>query len=521
MQNPMHRLSSLTLPVLLSLSGCMVGPNYHRATAMVPDRFGPATQPAPIVDLEHWWESFDDPMLNSLVDRAVAANLDVRLAEVRVRKARATVAFNRASLFPTLDSSGTYSRSRASKNAFGVGSVGSSAPSGGGTSTGSGGTSTGAGATAAAPTAFSLGESNLYEAGFDAGWEVDVFGGTRRAIEAAQDTLEAQIEARRNALVTLLSEVAQNYIMLRGFQHELAIVQSNVAAQQNTLKLQKDKLQAGIAPRLTVTQAEAQVATTESQIPTLETEIQQAIHRLGVLLNRDPDALESELIPMAALPVGPATIPPGLPSELVRRRPDIRQAERQVAAATANIGVATADLFPKFSITGSLGLESLNLKTFTNSASTAWSIGPSVSWRVFDAGQIWANIHVQNARQQEALIQYQQAVLQSLSEVDDALVAYNREQVRRESLRQAVAANLQSVDLATQLNNAGVVDFLNVLTAQLSLYESQDQLAQSEQAVSTDLIALFKALGGGWKSTDGQAVEAISGAATTQPVEEE
>lgn len=512
-------MCSITFAVLLALSGCMVGPNYHRADALVSDRFGaaslPTTQPVAIVDLEHWWESFDDPMLNSLVDRAVAANLDVRLAEARVREARAQVAFNRAELFPTLDSTAVYSRSRPSRNAFGVGSVGT-----GSTSSTGGGTSGGSSAGAVAPTALSVGESNLYEAGFDAGWEIDVFGGTRRAIEAAQDTLEAQIEARRNALVTLLSEVAQNYIMLRGFQHELAIAQDNVAAQQNTLKLQQQKLQAGIATRLTVSQATAQVATTASQIPTLETEIQQAIHRLGVLLNRDPESLESELSPAATLPVGPATIPPGLPSELVRRRPDVRQAERLVAAATANIGVATADLFPKFNITGSLGLESLDLKTFTNSASTAWSIGPSVSWRVFDAGQIWANIHVQNARQQEALIQYQQAVLQSLSDVDDALVAYNREQARREALRQAVASNLESVDLAKQLNNAGVVDFLNVLTAQLSLYTSQDQLAQSEQAVSTDLIALYKALGGGWKSTDGQAVEAISGAPTTQPAEE-
>lgn len=503
--------------LLFILSGCMVGPNYHRAAALVPDQFDATTQPsAAIVDLERWWESFDDPMLNSLIDRAVAANLDVRLAEARVREARAQVAFNKASLFPTVDSSATYSRSRPSRNAFGVGSVGAGSSSGGS----SGGTSAGSGGGAVAPTALSVGESNLYEAGFDAGWEIDVFGGTRRAIEAAQDTLEAQIEARRNALVTLLSEVAQNYIMLRGFQHQLAIVQENVAVQQNTLKLQQQKLAAGIATRLTVSQATAQVASTTSQMPTLETEIQQAIHRLGVLLDRDPEALESELSPTATIPVGPAMIPPGLPSDLVRRRPDVRQAERLVAVATANIGVATADLFPKFNITGSLGLESLSLKTFTNSASTAWSIGPSVSWRVFDAGQIWANIHVQNARQQEALIQYQQAVLQSLSDVDDALVAYNREQVRRDALRQAVAANLQSVDLSKQLNNAGVVDFLNVLTAQLSLYESQNQLAQSEQAVSTDLIALYKALGGGWKSTDGQTVAAISAAPATQPGDE-
>ena len=305
-------------------------------------------------------------------------------------------------------------------------------------------------------------------------------------------------------MVTLLSEVAQNYIMLRGFQHELAIVQNNARAQQDTLNLQQQKLQAGIATQLNVAQVTAQVATTRSQIPTLEIQIQQSIHRLGVLLNRDPEALEADLMPQGPLPVGPLQIPPGLPSELLLRRPDVRQAEREFAAATANIGVATADLFPKFSLTGSLGLESLQLKSFANSASAFWSVGPTVSWRIFDAGQIWANIHVQNARQQEALIQYQQAVLQSLANVDDALTAYNREQARRQTLREAVAANRQSVDLATQLNNAGVVDFLNVLSAQLALYQSEDALAQSDQAVSTDLIALYKALGGGWEVTDPQ-----------------
>jgi outer membrane protein TolC len=180
----------------------------------------------------------------------------------------------------------------------------------------------------------------------------------------------------------------------------------------------------------------------------------------------------------------------------------VRQAERQLAAATANIGVATADLFPKFSLTGTLGLESLQLKSFANSASVFWSIGPTVNWRIFDAGQIWANIHVQNARQEEALIQYRQAVIQSLADVENALTAYNREQARSASLRQAVEANRQSVALAKQLNEAGVVDFLNVLTAQQSLYQSEDQLAQSEQTVLTKLIALYKALGGGWETTE-------------------
>jgi len=347
-----------------------------------------------------------------------------------------------------------------------------------------------------------VGRSNLYQAGFDAGWEIDVFGGTRRAIEAARYGYEAQVEARRAALVTLLSEVARNYVALRGEQHELAIVQNNVASQVDTLRLTRSKFEAGIATDLDVARQEAQVASTQSQIPTLQTVIQQAIHRLSVLMNESPAALEEELALAEDLPSGPAVVPAGLPSDLVRRRPDVRQAERQLAQATANIGVAVADLFPKFNLTGALGLESLSLKTLASSKNIFWSFGPSLDWKIFSAGQVQANIRVQNARQEEALIQYRQAVLGAMSDVEDALVAYNQEQARREALKRAVESNRRATDLAKQLNQAGVVDFLNVLTAQQSLYLSEDQLAQSEQTVSTNLIALYKALGGGWEVTD-------------------
>lgn len=509
------------------LAGCTVGPDFHEPRVRLPARFSAATQPSPTtmaartnVDLKRWWESFDDPVLDRLIEQALASNLDVRLANARVREARAQLEFNRAALFPTLDSSAQYSRSRFSRNVFAATASQSTATSGGATG-GTGGTTGGMGSTGgntgtggttgaggggtvgtSSVTPFSPGETNLYQAGFDAGWEIDVFGGTRRAIEAAQYTLAAQVEARRNTLVTLLSEVAQNYVMLRGFQHELRVVRDNVTAQRATLDLQRIKLRAGLANQLAIAQATALVASTESQMPTLETEIEQAIQRLGVLLDRDPEALKAQLAGVAALPAGPGAVPPGLPSDLLRRRPDVRQAERQVAAATAEIGVVMADLFPKFTLTGSVGLESLQLKTFTSSPSAFYSFGPAVRWRVFDAGQIWANVRVQNARQEEALIQYRQAVIQSMADVDNALVAYGREQTRSASLRQAVQANRQSVDLAKQLNAAGVVDFLNVLTAQQSLYQSEDQLAQSEQTVLTNLIALYKALGGGWETTE-------------------
>lgn len=504
--------------------GCEVGPNYKAPPTNPPPRFGaaatqpsatqPAKQPAEAVDLGRWWESFHDPALNRLIAQGIHSNLDVRLAQARVLEARAELQGNVATLFPTVDAGASYARSRTSNNAITLGGStgpGSSTTSGGTTTggTGTGGTGTGgtggtssSGTTSSSPFAIAIGTTNLYEAGFDAGWEIDVFGGTRRAIEAAKATMEAQIDARRNAMITLLSEVAQNYIILRGVQQELAIVRSNVESQNDFLDLTRAKFRAGIATDLDVARQEAQVASTESEMPTLETEIQQAIHRLGVLLDRNPTDLEAELTPIGPLPGGPPEVPAGLPSELLRRRPDVLQAERQLAASNANIGVATADLFPKFSLTGSFGFESLQLKSWFNSPSEFWSFGPTVQWRIFDAGQIFANIRVQNARQHEALIQYRQAVLQSLSDVEDALVAYHKEQTRREALQRSVEANERSVALAKQLNQAGLVDFLNVLTAEQNLFVSQDQLSQSNQTVSTNLVALYKALGGGWEVTE-------------------
>jgi NodT family efflux transporter outer membrane factor (OMF) lipoprotein len=495
--------SVLLAAILTATMGCEVGPNYKAAQVTAPLRFGAAstqpsvTQPATAeaaVDLGRWWDSFNDPALNQLIDRGIKASLDVRLAEARVREARAELAMNIATLFPTVDGQAAYTRSRTSNNAIAF-------PTGASSSTGTGGS------TSSSSSSFNIaiGTTNLYQAGFDAGWEIDVFGGTRRAIEAAQDTLEAQVDARRNATVTLLSEVARNYIILRGVQNERDIVLSNVQSQRDFLELTRAKFQAGIATDLDVARQEAQVASTESEIPSLETEVQQAIHRLGVLLDQNPTALEADLLPVGPLPGGPPEIPAGLPSDLLRRRPDVLQAERQLAAATANIGVAVADLFPKFNLTGSLGLESLKLKSFTNSASEFWSFGPSVSWRIFDAGEIWANVRVQDARQAEAFIQYRQAIIQSLSDVEDALVAYHQEQARRETLQRSVEANRRSVDLAKQLNRAGLVDFLNVLTAEQSLFVSQDQLAQSNQTVSTNLVALYKALGGGWEINEQSA----------------
>jgi NodT family efflux transporter outer membrane factor (OMF) lipoprotein len=475
------RFLALVAAGALVLAGCNVGPNYQTPAVRVPAAYQAAaaqvttaptttmaaTQPAS-PDLTRWWETFHDPALNRLIHEAVDANLDVRLASARIRQARAELEYAQGALLPTADATASYSRSRYSQSE--VQAI--------------------------------AGTYDLYQAGFDAGWEVDVFGGERRAVEAARGALQARTEARRDTLVMLLGEVAQNYIMLRGYQHERQIIEGNVRTQNETLNLQKRRRRAGVAADLPIAQAEAQLESTRSELPVVETSIQNALHRLAVLLDRDVADLQRELAAEAPIPAGPSELPVGLPSELLRRRPDIRQAERNLAAATANIGVATADLYPKFSLLGNIGLGSNPFRALGNAQSLFWSVGPSASWSLFSGGQVRANIRAKNAMQEQALIQYRQTIIQAVSEVEDAIVTYRQNQIRRDSLRAATTANRRSLELARRLNDAGVVDFLNVLDAQQLLYTSEDQLAQSEQSVSTSLVALYKALGGGWETLE-------------------
>jgi len=479
------------------LAGCKVGPDYKRPSTTMPSAYSatqpattePATQPAVPVDLARWWESFNDPQLNRLISESVDSNFDVQIALARVREARAQLDAAFGGLWPTLDASGSYSRSKASENAFAAVPTGSASGAGGGSGSSSG-------------SSFARKATSLWQGGFDATWELDIFGGQQRQIESAYATLQSQVEARRSALVTLLSEVAQNYILLRGYQYQLSIVDKNIAAQNDTLQVQRQKLAAGIATDLTVAQAEALLASTRAQRPPLQTNIDQTIHRLGILLGREPTALQAELQTETPLPVGPPAIPTELPSQLLRRRPDIRQTERALAAATAGIGVATAELFPKFNLTGSVGLSANKFSNLGDSNSLFWSVGPNVSWRIFDAGVIGANIRFNQAAADLAMLTYRQSVYQALSDVEDAITAYNNERQRMVTLQQSVDANRRAVDLSRNLNTAGVVDFLNVLTAEQGLFNAESALAISEQTVSTDLVAVYKALGGGWETTE-------------------
>ncbi|MBI4773782.1 MAG: efflux transporter outer membrane subunit [Deltaproteobacteria bacterium] len=463
--------------LVLSVTGCTVGPDFRSPEPLVPAAWaGVLAGTRPLTpaetDLARWWSVFDDPILTSLVERAVVSNLDLKQAESGVRQARASRGIAASGLGPSIDAGGSFQRSRSPGFAGREGVIRGDAST-----------------------------TNLYQTGFDAGWELDIFGGLRRSVEAAEADLLAAVETRRDVLVTLTAEVARNYVELRAFQQRIDIARRNLRAQQDSARLTRLRFEAGFASGLDVANADAQVATTASQIPLLEASAQQSIYILGVLLGHEPAALLQELSPAEDIPAAPPLAPVGIPSDLLRRRPDIRRAEAEIHGATARIGVATADLFPKFSLTGSMGFQSSTSSSLFDWISHFWSFGPSATWRIFDTGKTLSNIELQKALEEQSVIAYRQTVLTALQEVENALVVSTKEQEHREALKDSVVANRKAVELARQLYVEGQTDFLSVLEAQRSLFATEDALTQSNGTLATNLIALYKALGGGWRTT--------------------
>ena len=459
---------------LMTVAGCAVGPDYQPLETPVPDTWAspvPESVSRPGPDVARWWTAFDDPVLVSLVERVFASNLDLKLAESRIRQARAARGIAFAGLGPSVNAGGFFQRSLSSPG----GNPGSKTNASEGVI------------------------SNLYQIGFDAAWELDIFGGVRRGVEAADADLLAAVEGRNGVLVTLAAETAMNYINLRGFQQQIRIAQNNLLAQQHNAELTRRKYLAGLTSALDTVNADAQAANTAAQIPVLESSAQQAIYSLALLIAREPGALLPELSTPSPIPATPPSVPAGVPSELLRRRPDIRSAEAGIHAATARIGVATADLFPKFTLSGSAGFQNNDINSWMNWSNRFWSFGPSVNWQIFNTGKTLSNIEQTKALQEQSFIFYQQTVLTALQEVDNALTASTKEREHYQALSNAVAANKKAVFLATELYTHGQTDFLNVLLAQRSLYASEDSLVQSTRTVSTNLVALYKALGGGWE----------------------
>jgi NodT family efflux transporter outer membrane factor (OMF) lipoprotein len=472
------------------VSGCTVGPDFHTPASP----YNPiswfagrppaeaASQPTPEpVDIE-WWESFHDPELDSLEQRAAAQNLDVLTATVRVAEARANAGITAAAFFPTVSGNAGAYDFKASNNGLSLG---------GGSSSSSG----------SAPASNEINPLSLYQYGFDASWTIDLWGKVRREVEAGNADIEVSEVDRRGTLIQTIAEVARDYVQLRNAQSLLAIDEDNVRTARNLLSLTSQRAAAGLTDQLDVAQEQAQLTTTEATIPQAQQQVASYINALSLLLGEPPRALQSELETAEPVPPTPAVIPIGLPSELLRRRPDIVEAEANLHVATANIGVAVANFFPSFDLLGLFDIQSTQTQDLFTLASRTYLLGGMVSVPIFQGGKLVDTLHLRREQQKEAVIAYDKAVLSAFSDVDNALTDYEKEQQRRALLREAVVANEHALDLAQQRYTQGIATYIDVLNAQQSVLSTQSSYQNSTAAVSTDLVALYLALGGGWEDT--------------------
>ncbi|MGR9012937.1 MAG: efflux transporter outer membrane subunit [Gammaproteobacteria bacterium] len=476
----MIRRPQLLLIVTL-LPGCFaVGPDYIPPVIPVPEQWTETTANAGSqpIHTDKWWKTFNDPVLDRLISEAIDSNLDLKLTLERVKDARVLRNAAIAAGLPSLGAKSNVSRRFNNSSSSGSQTGTSSAGSG-----------------------FGVGNQliNIFSLGFDAQWELDFFGGIRRAVEAADATVDAEVENSRDVLVTLLGEVARNYIELRANQKLVVITRENFHAQQDTLELTQIRQQAGLASMLEVTQAQALAATTQSQLPSYEASVKKSIHALSVLLGKEPGALAVSLNRQGVIPAASNNIIANLPSELLQRRPDIRGAERRLAIANASVGIATAELYPKVNLAAFIGLQNTTITDFTP-LGKSWSAASSLTMPIFNWGKLNANISSKKAQFEQAFLTYQSTVLSAFQEVEDALTAYSNEQDRLKALAQAVDSNRLAVQLADERYRKGLTGFLDVLQSRQALYQAQSLSVISESQLSSNLVALYKALGGGWQT---------------------
>ncbi len=482
-------MNSLIVPIApallltFGLAGCMVGPDYARPEMEVAPRFDNSAnrlytaEPAELA----WWTAFNDPILTRLIMEANEANHDLRIADANLRETRELLFQARLNLLPVVPARAGYDRVRVSEVA--APGLDSDARS-----------------------------SNFYFAGFDATWELDVYGRVRRSIEARRADVESLEAVRHDVAVLVSAEVARNYFLLRGGQDRLRVLNENAVNQHRTHELTMSLLQGGRGTELDTSRALAQLEATLANIPPQEAQIRQAIYRLGVLTGRDPQALVAELDEYAPLPELPTTVPVGDPETLVRRRPDVIAAERRLAAATARIGVQTADLYPQLTFEGSFGLESQNVGDLIDGGAGTLRFGPRLRWAAFDLGRVRAQIRAANARAEGELAAFEATVLEALEETDGTLIQFSSELERRDHLESANEASRTAAELARKRYQQGVDDFLTVLDAERRQLEAEDQLADSRIRCATALVAVYKALAGGWEWEPG--IEIQSGATT-------
>lgn len=453
--------------IAVVLAGCAaVGTDFEPPTAKVPTEWRESAIVASDADASvsaDWWEHLDDPVLNRLIERALVSGLDVRESFSRLREARARRGVTAAGQFPTIEAGASYWRSRDSER-------------------------TAAGALAR--------ESDYYSAGLDAAWEIDLWGRVRRAVEAADAELAASVEDTRDVTRLLAAETALVYVELRSFQRRVELARTNVDLQQQTLQLVAARFDAGLVGERDLAQAATNVAVTRSRVPALEAGWRAAENRLAVLLGVAPAALVNELDRVRPIPVPPAEAVVQLPAELVRNRPDVRRAERFAAAEHARIGVAKAELYPRFALAGSLSVSAEKADDLFRGGSDGFGFGPSVRWNLFDRGRLRRQVEVQDARAEQALIQWERTVLIAVEETENAMTGFLRGQSRRESLLEAAAQARHAVELAQFEYNEGLSDFQAVLDSQRALALLDDELAQTDAGIATQFIALQKALGG-------------------------
>ena len=476
-----HAVCVLLAVASAALAGCTLGPDFHEpqtdnpaAWGGEPSDVGSVTYGGPVD--EHWWESFGDPELSSLVDRLSRQNIDLATALERVRQAQAETDVAASQGLPHLDAGSQYTRTLQSPNGF----ISLLQPAPGAT----------------------LGY-DLWANSLQSSWELDLFGRVRRTVEAERANTEAAIEARHAIALRAIADLAQDYMELRGAQAREAINRRNLALADHDLGLVRDQFANGVATTLDVANAEAQQATIAAELPPLREAAAGLINAIGFLLSEPPRALQGELTPVVAPPLVPPSVPVGLPSTLLRRRPDIREAEARLHAATAETGVAIASFFPDISLTGQVGLEGLQLANAFSMPDLAATVGPTISLPIFEGGRLRGNLRLRRSQQREAALDYRDAVLSAWQDVDNALTAYAQAQERHDLVAKAVEKNQEALAAAQQSYVQGATDFLNVIAAESALLQNEDDLAQSETEIETDLVGLYKALGGGWTIIDG------------------
>jgi NodT family efflux transporter outer membrane factor (OMF) lipoprotein len=472
---------SLALPLLLALAGCAVGPNFQRPAPTTPPAWSDAPAGVTAAPAETaWWTGFNDPELTALIRQAAAENLDAKAAVLRIAEARAQRKVAAAAQWPSL-----------SANAGGqVNRLSETTPTGAlfsevGKFPGLSGVSI--------PNPY-----DQYQLGFDAAWEVDLFGRVRRSVEAAGADAQAAVEDSRAAQVSVLGEVGRAYVDLRGAQAKRAIVQTDIALERDLLDLAAQRRRAGLSPDTDVVRAAAEADSAEAQLPALDAEITVDINQLSRLIAREPGALRAELETAQPVPPAPPSLPVGLPADLARRRPDIRAAEARLHGATARVGVAVADMFPRLTLQAQGGLQSDSLARLTAWASRFITAGPTLQAPIFEGGQLRAMVRLADVREQEAALDYRRTVLGAVHEADDALAAYGADQARQATLSRTVEHDRDALDLTRQRYASGLAAFIEVLDAERTLAQNQLALADATTAVSTDLVTLYKVLGGGW-----------------------